>query len=163
MRNFFLALLFSIGTPMIHMGDEYGHTRGGNNNAYCLDNKKNYFLWDKLEQDPLYKYVKKLIELRKSLPQLQRKSFLTDGEIVWHGHHVEKPNWGEENRFIALTLKGEERDIYLAFNAHFEPAHLILERGQWKRLIDTSLEENEEVLLQENYTLPPYSSLLLIS
>lgn len=23
---------------MIHMGDEYGHTKGGNNNTYCLDN-----------------------------------------------------------------------------------------------------------------------------
>lgn len=23
---------------MIHMGDEYGHTKGGNNNTYCHDN-----------------------------------------------------------------------------------------------------------------------------
>jgi pullulanase/glycogen debranching enzyme len=26
------------GVPMITMGDEYGHTKGGNNNTYCHDN-----------------------------------------------------------------------------------------------------------------------------
>lgn len=26
------------GVPMIYMGDEYGHTKGGNNNTYCHDN-----------------------------------------------------------------------------------------------------------------------------
>ena len=26
------------GVPMIAMGDEYGHTKGGNNNTYCHDN-----------------------------------------------------------------------------------------------------------------------------
>jgi pullulanase/glycogen debranching enzyme len=34
-------LTFSLsyqGVPMIYMGDEYGHTKGGNNNTYCHDN-----------------------------------------------------------------------------------------------------------------------------
>ena len=62
---------------MITMGDEYGHTKGGNNNTYCHDNyviplhlaylcasmksiidclliaamlQLNYFQWDKREQ-----------------------------------------------------------------------------------------------------------------
>lgn len=35
MRNFFLALFVSRGVPMMLMGDEYGHTKRGNNNAYC--------------------------------------------------------------------------------------------------------------------------------
>lgn len=30
--------LFYQGVPMIYMGDEYGHTKGGNNNTYCHDN-----------------------------------------------------------------------------------------------------------------------------
>ncbi|KAL8488298.1 hypothetical protein ACS0TY_024539 [Phlomoides rotata] len=38
MRNFFLCLMVSQGVPMIYMGDEYGHTKGGNNNTYCHDN-----------------------------------------------------------------------------------------------------------------------------
>ncbi len=31
------ALMLSQGTPMMLMGDEYGHTKGGNNNTYGLD------------------------------------------------------------------------------------------------------------------------------
>ncbi|KAH1049372.1 hypothetical protein GLYMA_08G028400v4 [Glycine max] len=50
MRNFFLSLMVSQGVPMIYMGDEYGHTKGGNNNTYCHDNYHNYFQWDKKEE-----------------------------------------------------------------------------------------------------------------
>lgn len=75
-----LFTFFSIhqGVPMIYMGDEYGHTKGGNNNTYCHDNyvkynciysslislkpisvweincifwlQINYFRWDKMEE-----------------------------------------------------------------------------------------------------------------
>ena len=38
MRNLFLCLMVSQGVPMILMGDEYGHSKGGNNNTYCHDN-----------------------------------------------------------------------------------------------------------------------------
>ena len=33
---------------MIYMGDEYGHTKGGNNNTYCQDNYVNPLLPDDL-------------------------------------------------------------------------------------------------------------------
>lgn len=36
-RNFMVALLMSQGVPMVLMGDEYGHTKNGNNNTYCHD------------------------------------------------------------------------------------------------------------------------------
>ncbi len=32
------------GVPMITMGDEYGHTKGGNNNTYCHDNPVSFLL-----------------------------------------------------------------------------------------------------------------------
>lgn len=35
---YFTILSLFQGVPMIHMGDEYGHTKGGNNNTYCHDN-----------------------------------------------------------------------------------------------------------------------------
>ena len=37
-RNFLATLLLSQGLPMLLAGDEFGHTQGGNNNAYCQDN-----------------------------------------------------------------------------------------------------------------------------
>ena len=45
MKNVHVALMVSQGTPMMLMGDEYGHTRHGNNNSYGHDNHLNWFLW----------------------------------------------------------------------------------------------------------------------
>lgn len=33
---------------MMLMGDEYGHTRYGNNNSYGHDNALNHFLWEQV-------------------------------------------------------------------------------------------------------------------
>lgn len=38
-RNVSMALLLAHGVPMLHMGDEYGHTKHGNNNTYCHDSE----------------------------------------------------------------------------------------------------------------------------
>ena len=45
MRNFSVALLMAHGVPMIHMGDEYGHSKLGNNNTYCHDSPLNWLNW----------------------------------------------------------------------------------------------------------------------
>ena len=37
MRNAFLMLLLSQGTPMIYGGDEFANSQAGNNNAWCQD------------------------------------------------------------------------------------------------------------------------------
>lgn len=36
------------GTPMMVMGDEYAHTRYGNNNSYGHDTAINHFQWDQV-------------------------------------------------------------------------------------------------------------------
>lgn len=36
------------GTPMMLMGDEYGHTRYGNNNSYGHDTIINHFQWEQV-------------------------------------------------------------------------------------------------------------------
>ena len=46
MRNLAAALLTAHGVPMVLMGDEYGHSKGGNNNTYCHDSRLNWFDWD---------------------------------------------------------------------------------------------------------------------
>ena len=75
-RNYLLALFISQGTPMILSGDEYGHTKEGNNNTYCLDDEKNWFHWSSDKQDQtLLLFTKKLIKFRKSSPLLGNESF----------------------------------------------------------------------------------------
>jgi len=40
------------GTPMMLMGDEYGHTRYGNNNSYGHDTSLNNFQWKEASLTP---------------------------------------------------------------------------------------------------------------
>ena len=146
MRNLHVALMVALGTPMLFMGDEYGHTRFGNNNTYCQDNELNWFLWDELaKHEPFARFHRLMIQFRKKNPLLTRKEFLKDSDVEWHGLIPLHSNWGPENRFLAYTLKDAENSepLYIAFNANFKPAHIQLppppEKKKWYRIVDTSL------------------------
>ncbi|CAF23830.1 glycogen debranching protein [Candidatus Protochlamydia amoebophila] len=124
-RNFLLALLVSQGIPMILMGDEYAHTRDGNNNTWCQDNKLNWFLWDKLlEKQSVFRFFKSLITFRKNYPLLKRDTFLEETDVTWHGQVPFNPDWENDNKFIAFSLNipHEGPDLYVAFNA----SHVVL-------------------------------------
>ena len=168
MRNFIVTLFTSIGTPMLLMGDEYGHTRRGNNNTYCHDNELNWFLWDQLkENEAFFDFVKKVITFRKTHTLLRRTEFLSEGDIDWHGTEPYKPDWSSSSRFIAYALKdySQEEHLYIAYNATHAsvtvqlpdpPAH-----RQWRLIVDTAkgfFEEPEP--LRETYEMMSHSSLI---
>jgi glycogen operon protein len=50
-RNLLATLLLSLGVPMLLAGDEFGHTQGGNNNAYCLDNEISWLEWENIRPE----------------------------------------------------------------------------------------------------------------
>jgi isoamylase/glycogen operon protein len=130
MRNFLFALFISQGIPMLLMGDEYGHTRRGNNNPYVQDNDLNWFLWD--QQDPkIVQFVTALIALRKEYSLLRHTTFLTDKDIQWHA------SWNDSSRFVSYSLKNSP-DLYIAFNANFESATITLPPGNWKLIVNTA-------------------------
>ena len=82
MRNFLLTLFVSQGIPMILMGDEYGHTRNGNNNPYAQDNPTSWLDWThEPEADALLALVRSLTELRRRSPVLRQRAFF-DGRPV---------------------------------------------------------------------------------
>lgn len=160
MRNFVLALFVSLGTPMFLMGDEYGHTKGGNNNTYCQDDEKNYFLWDHLEKNAdFYRFVQQVIHLRKTLPHFKRTSFLGKEDVLWHGHSLNQPDWGTTSRFVAYQLKHRAGDLYIAFNAHYTPAKVQLPQGNWRCLAHTALDSSGD--FESTLQLPPYSAAIL--
>ncbi|KAL9445189.1 hypothetical protein AB3S75_018223 [Citrus x aurantiifolia] len=147
MRNFFLCLMVSQGVPMISMGDEYGHTKGGNNNTYCHDNDINYFRWDKKEESKsdFFRFCCLLTKFRHECESLGLSDFPTADRLQWHGHAPGLPDWSDKSRFVAFTLidsvKGE---IYVAFNASHLPVIISLpERPgyRWEPLVDTSKPE----------------------
>lgn len=145
-RNLAAALLLSHGVPMLHMGDEYGHTKGGNNNTYCHDSPLNWFDWDAAARDDwgLLRFQRALLRLRMSRPELRRSTFVSDGEVEWHGAAPGEPDWSDASRLVALTLRAPspaEGGLYIAFSTAHVPVTLNLPqwRGRaWRPLVDTA-------------------------
>ncbi|CAI9099136.1 OLC1v1035913C4 [Oldenlandia corymbosa var. corymbosa] len=186
MRNFFLCLMVSQGVPMFYMGDEYGHTKGGNNNTYCHDNYINYFRWDKKEESSsdFLRFCCLMTKFRHECESLGLNDFPTAERLQWHGHAPGVPDWSEMSRFVAFTLtdsiKGE---LYVAFNASHLPVTITLpERPgyRWEPLVDTAkpapfdfissdLPEREIAIKQYShfldaklYPMLSYSSIILL-
>lgn len=173
-RNFFLALMLSQGVPMLLMGDEYAHTRDGNNNTWCQDNQLNWFLWDRLDHRPGFlNYYKALIRFRKQHPQLRRDTFLGPDDVTWHGMNPNQPEWENDNRFIAFTLNtpGEGANLYAAFNADHLPHTIHLPpppaNKSWHWVVNTQnpppedFYENGPRVESKNIRMSSYSALLL--
>ncbi|XP_011017749.1 PREDICTED: isoamylase 1, chloroplastic-like isoform X4 [Populus euphratica] len=186
MRNFFLCLMVSQGVPMIHMGDEYGHTKGGNNNTYCHDNYINYFWWDKKEESSsdFFRFCRLMTKFRHECESLGSNDFPTAERLQWHGHAPGTPDWSETSRFVAFTLiDSVKREIYIAFNASYLPVIITLpERPayRWEPLVDTAkpapfeflscdLPERDTAMKQYShfleanlYPMLSYSSIILV-
>lgn len=175
-KNFHLALMLSQGIPMLTMGDEYGHTKEGNNNTWCHDNELNWFLWDELKSHAqFYRFYRLAIAFRKSHPILKRSTFLTNKEIDWHGLEPFKPEWNREIPFIAYTLKDPKhnQDLFVAFNAqnHAQFIHLPPPpyAEHWKWVVNTAapapldIFEDGKGPIQTNnfYRLQAFSAIVL--
>lgn len=174
-RNFHLALMLSQGVPMLTMGDEYAHTRRGNNNPWCQDNSLNWFQWDRLAPSDFFRFYKGLIGWRKKQPLLQRKQFLTKQDVSWHGEKPFEPDWGRENHLVAFSLHDANgsAELYVAFHAHPQTIQLTLpplkEGEKWAWVADTHalppqdfFEEGKRPLVEHNpLPIKGYSSILL--
>jgi isoamylase len=78
-RAMLMTVFFSLGTPMLLGGDEFGRTQGGNNNAYCQDNEMSWFDWSLAaspEGKSLAAFVARLIEIRRRYTVLRSSYFL---------------------------------------------------------------------------------------
>lgn len=175
MKNFAIANLLSLGVPMILMGDEYGHTRNGNNNTYCQDNELNWFLWDELKKkQEFFVFFQKLIAFRKEEAHIFcREQFLTNQDVVWHGERAFHPEWNSGKNMIAYTLQDpfHKTKYFFSFNAQNQPLLIqlpTLENQAWTRIVDTSLkapydfieDEKKRPRLEVSYLLSPYSVLI---
>lgn len=174
MKNFHVALMLSLGTPMFLMGDEYAHTRYGNNNSYGHDTSLNHFQWSKLHDlhTSHFRFFQKVIELRKQHSLLGRGNFLTESDITWHESDWQNP----ESHFLAFTLHGKDdkvEDLYVAFNVHTFFNNVVLPAPpsgrSWFRVVDTNLPSPADVIedgiqVQEGtYNMAPFSAIVLLA
>nr|GME04846.1 isoamylase 3, chloroplastic isoform X1 [Ipomoea batatas] len=155
---------------MMLMGDEYGHTRYGNNNSYGHDTAINHFQWGQLEarKDDHFRFFSELIKYRLGHHHFRREHFIGKKDVTWH-----EDNWDNyESKFLAFTLHdGNGGDIYLAFNAHHYSIEAALplppKNRQWYRVVDTNLESPSDCVLDGVpgisgiYNVAPYSAILL--
>jgi glycogen operon protein len=73
-RNLVATTLFSLGTPMLLAGDEFGQSQDGNNNAYCQDNALSWLDWSLLQSEAgreMHDFVARLLALRHANPLLR--------------------------------------------------------------------------------------------
>jgi len=171
MKNFHVALMISQGTPMMLMGDEYGHTRYGNNNSYGHDTHINNFQWGQLEErkDGHFRFFSEMIKFRHSHPILRRDRFLSKNDVTWHEDCWEN----QESKFLAFTIHDHNSggDIYLAFNAHEYFVDAVIpsppHHKSWSRVVDTNLESPNDIVPEgvpftgSGYRIAPYSCILL--
>ncbi|KAJ0024098.1 hypothetical protein Pint_08390 [Pistacia integerrima] len=186
MKNFHLTLMVSQGTPMMLMGDEYGHTRYGNNNSYGHDTAINNFQWGQLDagKNSHFRFFSEMIKFRRSHGVFRHENFLEKNDVTWH-----EDNWDNyESKFLAFTLHDNDgADIYLAFNAHnffvkvsIAPAP---PKRHWFRVysahecsrdftylfaeVDTNLSSPDDFVVEgvpgigSTYNVAPYSCILL--
>lgn len=177
MRNFFMALMVSQGVPLILMGDEYAHSRQGNNNAWCQDNERSWFLWDQIEENrDFHRFCRLMIRFRRHCKLFKRTTFLTAADIEWHGTKPRAPRWGADSCLVAFTLRdpAEGDDLYIAFNSSHEAVTVNLplryDAKRWCLVVNTAAESPKDIVEKESeaqalpdytFRLEPYSAALL--
>lgn len=191
-HNFLGTLLISSGTPMLLGGDEFRRTQNGNNNAYCQNNPISWLNYSLIEQYPeTHRFVRFLIEFRKTHPALQRQEFFkgrdSSGNAVpdigWFCENGRPMNWDRPENILGLRIDGSHRkiradddaDICMFFNATKRTIRFLIpqpRKGQtWGRVIDTAqpsprdiLEPGKEQLIDNatHYQLLAHSLVVLI-
>ncbi len=157
---------------MLLMGDEYGHTRKGNNNPYPQDNEINWFLWNEWEDNQdLFRFVSFLIQFRKDHAHFKKKHFLSESDVQWHGKEPFSPQWKDPSPFLGCTLFDQHSlPVLIYFNATKEVIPATLPPSPkgtaWHLIVDTFAEaphdfrtkEQELRIDQDVYQFSSYSS-----
>lgn len=158
-KNAFLMMLLSQGTPMLLAGDEFGNSQNGNNNPYCLDNETAWVNWrEKNRNRELLEFVKRAIAFRRKhkvlhqKKELQQTDYLSAGipDLSCHSKRAWYGGFEYESRQIGLLYNGfycgEDGVLYVAYNFHPLAQELALPKlsadMQWHLLIDTSKEQS---------------------
>jgi glycogen operon protein len=166
-KNAFCLLMLSRGVPMFLMGDEFGRTQRGNNNAYCLDNQISWVDWTQLEHNAeLHRFVRTMIAFRRAHPVLQGRTFFQNRDSVgsglpdfsFHGTQKWYADFSSGSRCLAFLLCGKhstphDSDMYIAMNMYwdalaFEVPH-VPDKAPWHVAVNTSMRAPDDIYLSD--------------
>lgn len=143
-RNAYLLLFLSQGTPLLLSGDEFGNSKNGNNNSYCQDNETSWLNWNQLKTNQdIYDFVKYVIGFRKKHPVFHRDmeprvmDYLACGhpDVSYHGVKAWCPEFENFRRQLGIMYSGEygrkadgtvDDYFFVAYNMHWEPHEFAL-------------------------------------
>ena len=172
LKNAYLLLFLSQGTPLLLAGDEFGNSQEGNNNAYCQDNEISWLDWRLAETNrQQLEFVRGLIAFRKAHPvfHMDREPRIMDyrscgrPDLSYHGENAWKPEYEAFRRQLGVLYWGpyqlkedqtEDDTFYVIFNMHWEP-HMFglprLPQGQeWRIVCDSAKETADGAFSKEN-------------
>lgn len=129
--NALALLMTSRGTPMLLMGDEFGRSQHGNNNAYCIDSPISWVDWNLLKSNEnLFNFTQALIAFRHQHPCLRVNRFDHAGSDIlpscsFHGTTPWSVDWSSESRQLGWMMSSQTENqksdtVYVAANsAHY--------------------------------------------
>lgn len=158
-KNLLAITLIAMGVPMIVMGDEVRRTQLGNNNPYCQDNEISWFDWSLTDQHAdIRRFVEKLIDVRLELDMtrvmhgLPLRQFLIHSLVQFHGVRLHQPDWSDDSRVLALTVRSVigTRMVHAMLNSsdaalEFELPAVAGPELPWRRVVDTALDTPDDV------------------
>ena len=169
-KNALVMVFLGMGTPMIFMGDEFGNSQKGDNNAYCVDTPLTWLNWSNLaSHEHVHDFIQTLIEFRKTLNIYhQQKEFVGSDYMAYgypdvslHGTEPWASTYPHYCREIGVLFSGKYCDgnktpsIYIAFNMHWEPHEFYLpalEKDEyWTVFIDTVVNEKSQQTKREKF------------
>jgi glycogen debranching enzyme GlgX len=157
-RGLLATLFVSRGTPMLAMGDEFGRTQDGNNNAYAHDSALTWIDWPRGDRE-LARFVAALAALRRDHPALRRDRWLEGvaedatgiPDVEWRrpdGRAMSAEDWARADlhalvaaMYAPATADGPPDRVVVAINAGSASIEIRWpdpRRGfRWQRAVDT--------------------------
>ncbi len=184
-RSILATLFFSMGTPMLLAGDEFGRTQLGNNNAYCQDNEISWVDWSLLGEErnwELMAFVAELSRLRHAHPSLRVDKFMHGQveitpdihDIDWFsedGSAMDPASWQDPQRQTlalrraAIGLHGRGEVSLLLMNASSEERTFTFPKpdSPWKLALHSSSNDTDLLEGGQQVVVGAHSVVLLLA
>ena len=178
-KNAALTLMCSRGTPMFFMGDEFGNSQRGNNNAYCQDNEISWLNWQDLDKNSdIFEFFQFMIQFRKDHSVIRRKEkpcCLHLSEMSAHSNlpWVEKFDWAAKvvGIMYAGSHDGKDDIVYAVINSYWEEQEItlpdLLGIFTWKIVVNTmekdSIIREEKLITSGRFKIGPRSSAAFVA
>ncbi|WP_372761700.1 glycogen debranching protein GlgX [Pseudoalteromonas sp.] len=113
-KNLLLSLLLAKGVPMLAAGSEMAHSQGGNNNAYCQNNRISWLAWQDLPvTHPLMQFIHDALKIRRAHSAFSHNVFLAElderATVHWfteQGEPMTEAHWHDNSRhFLMYSLR----------------------------------------------------------